>query len=94
MEVCQLVVLIGVRSSCILFDLLGVDSLPLVGHLSNKPSKFCSCVGCGLDPAIRQGNHEGTLDIALKQNLFGISQGMYFYNSHFDPEIQPSGSWS
>ena len=44
---------------------VGVDRLALVADLGHEPRQGVRRVGGGLDPAVRQGDHEGSLHVAL-----------------------------
>merc|ERR1719483_1103117 len=55
-------------SSC---GLWGIHSSSGVGNLSNKSSLMSSCVGCGLDSAVRESDGEGSGNVSV--GILGLS---------------------
>ena len=70
---------------------------PLETHISNEAVDVVSRVGGGLDPPVRQGDDELTLDIALWREIFYQPPGLETHsNLHWSLGSQTSGSlpWS
>ena len=75
----------------------GVLGFPLETHISNEAVNMVRGVGRGLDPAVRQGDDELTLDIALWREIFYQPPGLETdSNLHWSLGSQTSGSlpWS